>query len=170
LPIYGPKGDPGPPGMTGQKGEKGEPGIAGIPGIIICSITTSLCLVYEFKLSLLIIKTKNTTTARDPPPPNFTGFFAALPNNIGPFKQDTDLVFTNVITNYGDNYDPATGVFTAPFNGVYQFIVTISATGGQQVINDTYLVIETQFTKSVYLASSQIRLCQVRIDLITNLI
>jgi hypothetical protein len=72
--------------------------------------------------------------AREPPPPNFCAFFATLVNNTGPFKKDTDLIFTNVITNYGDNYDASSGVFTAPFNGIYQFIITISATGGQKVL------------------------------------
>lgn len=71
--------------------------------------------------------------ARDPPPPNFSAFFAALQNNTGPFKQDKDLVFTQVLTNYGENYDPNTGVYTAPFNGIYQFLITISATGRQKV-------------------------------------
>jgi hypothetical protein len=73
--------------------------------------------------------------AREPPPPNFCAFFAALSNNTGPFKQDKDLVFTHVLTNYGDSYDPTNGIFTAPFNGIYQFTITISATGRQKVIS-----------------------------------
>lgn len=125
LPIYGPKGDPGPPGMTGMKGEKGEPGIAGIPGN-----NFNLIKVYFVIFNLLRVNNK----ARDPPPPNFSAFFAALQNNTGPFKQDKDLIFTQVITNYGDNYDANTGVYTAPFNGIYQFFITISATGRQKVI------------------------------------
>jgi hypothetical protein len=64
--------------------------------------------------------------------PNFSAFFSALANNSGPFSHDTDLVFTHVITNFGNNYDPETGYYTAPFNGIYQFIVTISATGRQK--------------------------------------
>jgi hypothetical protein len=78
-----------------------------------------------------MIKT-DLTIARDPPPPNFSAFFAALANNTGPFKQDKDLIFTQVITNYGDNYDPTTGIYTAPYNGIYQFLITISATGRQK--------------------------------------
>ena len=70
--------------------------------------------------------------AREPQPPNFSAFFAALVNNTGPFKQDKDILFTHVITNYGNAYDPRTGVYTAPFRGIYQFVVAISATGGQQ--------------------------------------
>lgn len=70
--------------------------------------------------------------AREPPPPNFSAFFAALANNSGPFTQDKDLAFTNVLTNYGENYSPLTGFYTAPFNGVYQFFLTVSATGGNK--------------------------------------
>ncbi len=98
-------GPKGDPGPPGMPGQKGERGEPGIAGI----------------------------PAREPPPPNFAAFFAALANNTGPFKQDKDLVFTNVITNYGDNYDPTTGHFVAPFNGIYQFLITISATGRNKV-------------------------------------
>jgi hypothetical protein len=45
------------------------------------------------------------------PLPNFSAFFVALSNNSGPYTQDTDLIFTQVITNYGQDYDPRTGLF-----------------------------------------------------------
>ena len=73
--------------------------------------------------------------AREPPPPNFSAFFAGLSNNTGPFTQDTNVVFTEVLTNYGDNYDESTGVYTAPYNGIYQFLITVSATGKAKVIS-----------------------------------
>jgi hypothetical protein len=77
--------------------------------------------------------------ARDPQPPNFSGFFAALENNTGPFKQDKDLIFTRVITNFGGDYNSETGVYTAPYDGVYQFFVIISATGGNKVVSKSNL-------------------------------
>lgn len=72
--------------------------------------------------------------AREPPAPNFSAFFAALYNNTGPFKEDKNLVFTNVITNFGNDYDSNTGMYTAKYNGIYQFLITISATGRQKVL------------------------------------
>ena len=50
--------------------------------------------------------------AREPPTPTFSAFFAALRNNTGPFEQDKDIVFSHVITNYGNNYNSQTGVYT----------------------------------------------------------
>ena len=99
-------GPKGDHGPPGAPGMKGAKGDAGVDGI----------------------------PARDPPPINFSAFFAALANNTGPFLQDKDLIFTNVITNHGNHYDSTTGIYTAPFNGIYQFMITISATGRQKVI------------------------------------
>jgi hypothetical protein len=99
-------GPKGDQGPPGMMGARGEKGEAGVAGI----------------------------PAREPPPPNFSAFFTALKNNTGPFEQERDLVFTHVITNYGNNYDIHSGMYTAPFNGVYQFFVTISATGRQKVM------------------------------------
>lgn len=99
-------GPKGDQGPPGVMGPKGEKGEPGIAGI----------------------------PAREPPVPNFSAFFASLTSNIGPFKQDQDLVFSHIITNFGNNYDPNTGVYTVPFNGFYQFFATISATGRQKVI------------------------------------
>ena len=73
--------------------------------------------------------------ARELPLPNFSAFFATLANNTGPLTQDKDIAFTNVITNHGNDYDPQTGVYTVPYSGTYQFLITISATGRQKVFN-----------------------------------
>ncbi|CAF0725926.1 unnamed protein product [Brachionus calyciflorus] len=97
-------GPKGDQGPPGAAGPKGEKGEPGIAGI----------------------------PAREPPTPNFSAFFAALVNNSGPYKQDKDLIFSHVITNYGNHYNPKTGVYTVPYNGVYQFHAIISATGRQK--------------------------------------
>jgi len=53
--------------------------------------------------------------------------------NMGPVVENTNVVFDRVVTNVGDAYDPETGKFTAPADGVYQFNVIISAQGRQKV-------------------------------------
>lgn len=97
----------GPPGAQGPPGAPGHRGAKGEPGV-------------------------NGIPARELPLPNFSAFFAALTNNSGPYLIDTDLTFTHVITNYGNHYNPKTGYYHAAYKGVYQFLVTISATGNQQ--------------------------------------
>jgi len=60
-------------------------------------------------------------------------FYVGLTENFGPVTQHTDIVFDRLITNIGDAYEPHTGRFTAPLDGVYQFNVIISAQGRHKV-------------------------------------
>ena len=46
-------------------------------------------------------------------------FSASLDHDIITVNQDEDLVFNRIILNEGSYYNPATGVFTCPWNGVY---------------------------------------------------
>ncbi|XP_056225961.1 complement C1q tumor necrosis factor-related protein 3-like [Seriola aureovittata] len=50
----------------------------------------------------------------------------------GPFNSDRNMMYNTVITNIGDAYDVATGVFTAPTAGVYYFTFFYHA-GGHHV-------------------------------------
>ena len=63
-------------------------------------------------------------------------FFVGLGKNVGPVKENTDLIFDKVITNIGGGYDVETGRFTAPFTGVYHFTVVVAAQGMQKVMED----------------------------------
>uniref|UniRef100_A0A4W5RKH2 C1q domain-containing protein n=1 Tax=Hucho hucho TaxID=62062 RepID=A0A4W5RKH2_9TELE len=50
-------------------------------------------------------------------------FTAALggDGHILPSERETNLAFSNVLTNVGDAYNPGSGVFNAPVKGVYYF-------------------------------------------------
>ncbi|XP_032355229.1 complement C1q-like protein 2 [Etheostoma spectabile] len=53
-------------------------------------------------------------------------FSATLGNDgiIGPVNIDYSLVYRNVLSNIGGHYNPVTGFFTAPVQGVYYFTYT----------------------------------------------
>ncbi|XP_054652419.1 putative leucine-rich repeat-containing protein DDB_G0290503 [Dunckerocampus dactyliophorus] len=53
-------------------------------------------------------------------------FSAALTDSgsVGPFDQETTLIFSKIFTNVGQAYDVTSGVFTAPVGGVYAFSFT----------------------------------------------
>ncbi|XP_052063229.1 complement C1q-like protein 2 [Mytilus californianus] len=64
---------------------------------------------------------------------NKPAFFAFLKSNTI-FSGDNVLKFDEVTTNIGQNYNPSTGVFTAPKEGVYQ-ISCVMVAGGRNNIH-----------------------------------
>ncbi|KAJ7988115.1 hypothetical protein DPEC_G00320280 [Dallia pectoralis] len=59
-------------------------------------------------------------------------FSASLPTGdkhtyLGPFDSDRTMMYTEVTTNIGGAYNPETGHFTAPFQGVYFFMFSCYA-------------------------------------------
>ncbi|VDH94465.1 Hypothetical predicted protein [Mytilus galloprovincialis] len=59
-------------------------------------------------------------------------FFAFLKSNTI-FSGDDVFKFDEVTTNIGQNYNPSTGVFTAPKEGVYQMSCVMVASGSNHV-------------------------------------
>jgi len=98
------RGPRGPAGIPGEKGDRGEDGSPGAPGLPGLSA----------------------------PSPKRIAFFVGLSDNMGPVNEHTDIVFDRVVTNIGHGYEPASGRFTAPLNGTYQFNVIVSAQGRQK--------------------------------------
>lgn len=60
-------------------------------------------------------------------------FFVGLNNNINGVQNDEDAKFENVITNIGACYNPETGRFRVPVDGVYQFNIAVAAQGRHKV-------------------------------------
>ncbi len=60
-------------------------------------------------------------------------FFAGLNLNIESMPMGERAIMNNTVTNVGKAYDPEKGQFCAPVDGVYSFIVAISAQGRKQV-------------------------------------
>ncbi|XP_062372722.1 complement C1q-like protein 4 [Sardina pilchardus] len=50
--------------------------------------------------------------------------------HIGPYDVSTTIEYKNVLTNIGNGYNPATGIFLAPVRGIYYFYFCYHA--GQQ--------------------------------------
>ncbi|XP_022061487.2 C1q-related factor-like [Acanthochromis polyacanthus] len=51
-------------------------------------------------------------------------------NCIGPFRENTSVIYRTVFLNLGDGYNMSTGVFTVPRSGVYSLALTVYSDAG----------------------------------------
>ncbi|XP_063047016.1 cerebellin-2-like [Engraulis encrasicolus] len=73
---------------------------------------------------------KEALQVREQPRVAFSLSFAVNEDkHIGPFDQDTTLIFNFPFVNVGNHYDTVKGVFTVPRCGVYQFHYHVFAGG-----------------------------------------
>ncbi|XP_061186501.1 collagen alpha-2(VIII) chain-like [Saccostrea echinata] len=62
-----------------------------------------------------------------------TSFHANLQNNLYNVEVNTTIKYQNVLLNEGNGYNPTTGIFTAPEDGVYSFSWSILTKKGGTV-------------------------------------
>ena len=86
-------------------------------------------LVYRY-LNFMTIFPERSDQARDV---SSVAFTAVLNPRLKNYAAKTTIVFGNIITNIGNGYNPSDGVFTAPYEGIYQFSATILADNSGEV-------------------------------------
>uniref|UniRef100_A0A3P9ICT1 C1q domain-containing protein n=1 Tax=Oryzias latipes TaxID=8090 RepID=A0A3P9ICT1_ORYLA len=67
---------------------------------------------------------------------------------IGPFSNNTNVLYKTAITNVGQAYNPSTGIFTAPVNGIYYFSFFCHS-GGSRLV-DLKLMKNEEFIVGIY--------------------
>ena len=65
-------------------------------------------------------------------------FHAYLDNSDGEIKKDDVLKFTKVFVNDGQGYNPSTGIFKAPYPGVYKFTAHVCGIEKEEVEDVKY--------------------------------
>lgn len=88
----------------------------------------------------------NTVTAAT----SNVAFSAALGSSMGPFEQDTPLKYQRILSNIGNGYNPATGIFTAMMRGVYYFSYTMYNNNSGQPSSIVSLMMNSQRVVSTW--------------------
>ncbi|KAB5522719.1 hypothetical protein PHYPO_G00162700 [Pangasianodon hypophthalmus] len=79
----------------------------------------------QAKMTDIELELKNQTATHK------IAFSAALANSVGDYDVAITLVYSKVITNIGQAYNPVTGIFTAPLNGSYYIRFTSCGNTGR---------------------------------------
>uniref|UniRef100_A0A3B4XNI4 C1q domain-containing protein n=1 Tax=Seriola lalandi dorsalis TaxID=1841481 RepID=A0A3B4XNI4_SERLL len=89
------------------------------------SVTCVLCLLCAAQSALLTETSSRLDTAESRNELK-VAFSAGLTDSgsVGPFDEETTLIFSKTISNVGRAYNQTAGVFTAPVRGVYFFCFT----------------------------------------------
>lgn len=162
----GPQGGPGPQGATGPVGPAGAPGPVGPVGpagpVGPIGATGPVGPVGPAgPVGPQGVPGPQGAPGASAPHVSFFAFTSGsqgIPNNI-----DT-LVFPTIRHNDGNAYDPTTGLFTAPVNGVYQFDTAVYVSvGGAQSFN---LYLQVNGGNCSFAASVSINQCLL-IDTVT---
>ncbi|XP_053400228.1 cerebellin-3-like [Mercenaria mercenaria] len=104
-------------------------------------------------------KNKLTALAEKVTPVPVVAFHARRSSTVTVSSGGT-VVFDTVLMNEGESYDRATGVFTAPYNGLYYFAAHVCNQGNKDVqyaivVDNNQLTSSTQYDdNSVYSCSS----------------
>ncbi|XP_067942534.1 collagen alpha-1(X) chain-like [Watersipora subatra] len=99
----GPRGNDGARGLRGEQGQPGRRGTPGKPGI--------KGEIGEPGIPGKDLRTDSTQVS----------FLARLLDHFGPSVETTHIIFSRIDLNLGDGYEPASGAFNVPADGVYVF-------------------------------------------------
>ncbi|XP_063424844.1 complement C1q-like protein 3 [Mytilus trossulus] len=111
--------------------------------ILVDGGCTFKCLMVENILEKLF-KSTGSDNCSHQKPKEIPAFSASMTN--AKVLGATEIVkFDKIWTNNGNDYDPITGIFQAPFKGVYQFSFTVMSMRGKDLLvylwqNETRLV------------------------------
>lgn len=79
-----------------------------------------------------------------------SAFFAYLKNDLVNPAVGTTIVFDEIVTNVGRDYDPTHGVYSAPINGSYHFAVSAASPNNPDV-HATHLFLMKNGMKVAYM-------------------
>ncbi|XP_045190893.2 complement C1q-like protein 3 [Mercenaria mercenaria] len=86
------------------------------------------------KLNMLEQKAEDSDVLQNQPAKGTVAFFATA-NSRKTYGADETLVFENVVTNLGEAYNPANGIFTTPSTGMFVFFSTVLGSNDVELWN-----------------------------------